>query len=146
MLRSRNNAQTTPDRYAGIQWNSRARHILSQGMLLKALTTSSGAANATQPRRSAPSTRERTRATASAIDRPLRKLNWLSCSPESFRDKCDSRRAATTFSSSLPASSKRLKGGRRVRRASRHQQQDHSSLLSQNEEFVPRQASVEQTY
>ena len=100
-------ARTTP-RYSGTRWNLRARHILSQGMLLKALT--SDTANATQPRRLAPSTRERTRATASAVDRPLRKPNWLSCSPGSLRDKCDSRWAVAILSSSLLASSKRHTG------------------------------------
>ena len=81
-------------------------------MLLKALTTSSDTANATQPCRSAPSARERTRATASAVDRPLRKPNWLSCSPGTLRDKCDSRRTATTLSSSSPASSNGTTAGR----------------------------------
>ena len=47
------------------------------------MTMSSDTANAMQPRRSAPSTRERTRATTSAVDRPLRKPNELSCSPGS---------------------------------------------------------------
>ena len=97
-----------PPRYSGTRWNLRARHILSQGMLLKALT--SDTANATQPRRLAPSTRERTRATASAVDRPLRKPNWLSCSPGSLQDKCDSRWAVAILSSSLLASSKRHTG------------------------------------
>jgi hypothetical protein len=50
--------------------------------------------------------------TVSALDRSFWKPNWLSCSPRARRDKCDSSRAATTLSNSLPAWSNRHTGRR----------------------------------
>ncbi|CAB3224912.1 unnamed protein product [Arctia plantaginis] len=64
-------------------------------------------ANATPPRQTTSSDKERTRAIASSVERPCRKPNWLSDKSGPTRDRCWLIRAAITLSKSFATSSNR---------------------------------------